>query len=110
MTVPLQSPYPEQSQATTILILGIVGLVLALFGVLCCGILSPLGAVFGAVAWYLGRKEMAAIGTGQRNPSQQSTAKAGMITGIVATILGVLLFVLFIVFFGVAFTEGVARS
>ena len=110
MTIPSQSPYPEPSQATTILVLGIVGLVLALFGVSCCGILSPVGAVFGAVAWYLGRKEMTAIQQGQRNPSQQSTAKAGMITGIVATILGLLLFILFVVFFGVAFTEGVARS
>jgi hypothetical protein len=110
MTVPAQSPYPEPSQATTILILAIVGLVLSLFGVLCCGLLSPLGSVFGGVAWYLGRKEMTAIQNGLRNPSQQSTAKAGMIMGIVATVLGILLFVLFLVFFGVAFTEGVVRS
>ena len=39
MTVPVQSPYPEQSQATTILVLGILGIV-------CCGL--PLASLRGS--------------------------------------------------------------
>jgi uncharacterized membrane protein len=74
MTTPVA--YPEQSQATTILILGIVGL-------LCCG---PLGIV----SWIMGNKELKAIEEGRRNPAQRSTANAGRVIGIVAVVLWVL--------------------
>jgi hypothetical protein len=74
MTTPVA--YPEQSQATTILILGIVGL-------LCCG-------PAGIVAWIMGNNELKAIDEGRRNPAQRSTANAGRIIGIVAVALWVL--------------------
>ena len=57
MTVPVQSPYPEQSQATTILILGILSIV-------CCGLL-------GIAAWIMGNNELKAIDEGRR-PARES--------------------------------------
>jgi len=82
MTFPQSSAYPEQSQATTILVLGILGII-------CCG---PLGIA----AWIMGNNELAAIDAGRRNPEGRSTANAGRIMGIVAAvlmILGVLFFI-----------------
>lgn len=65
--------YPEQSQATTILVLGILGIVI-------CGILAPF-------AWSMGNKELAAIDAGLRSPENRGTANAGRILGIVGTVL-----------------------
>lgn len=74
--------YPEQSQATTILVLGILSIVI-------CGLLGP-------VAWSMGNKELAAIDAGRRDPTKRGNAQAGRIIGIVATIL-LIVGVLFIV-------------
>jgi hypothetical protein len=81
-----QAPYPEQSQATTALVLGILGLVL-------CQVLGPF-------AWSMGNKELQAIDAGRRNPENRGTANAGRILGIVATVflaIGVVLIILLIV-------------
>jgi hypothetical protein len=67
------SAYPEKSQATTILILGIIGL-------LCC---APLGIA----AWVMGNTELAAMDAGRRDPAQRTTANGGRILGIVAVAL-----------------------
>lgn len=79
MTTPPQFPssepgsYPEQSQSTTVLVLGILGIVV-------CGILAPF-------AWSMGNKELAAIDAGRRPPENRGTANAGRILGIVGTVL-----------------------
>lgn len=78
MTQPPQFPsdsgaYPEASQATTILVLGILGIVI-------CGILAPF-------AWNMGSKELAAIDSGRRPPENRGTANAGRILGIIGTVL-----------------------
>lgn len=73
MTVPIQSPYPEQSQATTILVLGILSIV-------CCGLL-------GIAAWIMGNNELKAIDEGRRPPENRGTANAGRICGIVGVAL-----------------------
>lgn len=67
-----QAPYPEQSQATTALVLGILGLVI-------CGVLGPF-------AWSMGNKEMQAIDAGRRPPENRGTANAAKILGIVSTV------------------------
>lgn len=77
MTVP-QFPseggaYPEPSQATTVLVLGILGIVI-------CSILAP-------IAWSMGNKELAAIDSGRRPPDNRGTANAGKILGIIGTVL-----------------------
>ena len=76
MTVPAQSPYPEQSQATTILVLGIIIIV-------CCGLL-------GIAAWVMGNNELKAIDEGRRPPDNRGTANAGRICGIVGVALSAL--------------------
>ena len=78
MTQPPQFPsnsgaYPEASQATTVLVLGILGIVI-------CGILAPF-------AWNMGNKELAAIDSGRRPPENRGTANAGRILGIIGTAL-----------------------
>ena len=65
--------YPEASQATTILVLGILGLVLCQF--------------LGPFAWVMGTKELDAIDSGRRPPENRGTANAGKILGIVSTVL-----------------------
>ena len=73
MTVPMQNPYPEQSQATTILILGILSIV-------CCGLL-------GIAAWIMGNNELKGIDEGRRPPENRGTANAGRICGIIGVAL-----------------------
>lgn len=78
MSQPPQFPqesgaYPEASQATTILVLGIIGIVL-------CGLLGP-------VAWIMGNNELQAIDAGRRAPENRGTANAGRILGIISTVL-----------------------
>lgn len=80
------SQYPEASQATTILVLGILGLII-------CGFLAP-------VAWIMGKNELEAIDSGRRPPENRGTANAGRILGIIGTVLigiGLLILILFLV-------------
>ena len=81
-----QSPYPEASQATTVLVLGILGIVI-------CEVLGPF-------AWSMGNKEMQAIDAGRRPPENRGTANAGKILGIVSTVLlaiGIVFIVLIVI-------------
>lgn len=97
MTQPPQFPsesgaYPESSQATTVLVLGILGVVV-------CGILAP-------IAWAMGNTELAAIDSGRRPPQNRGTANAGRILGIIGTVLlAIGIIVLIFVILGV-FTVG----
>ena len=74
-----------KSNATLILVLGIVGL-------LCCSLLGP-------VVWYMGKQELQGIAEGRLPAANEGTAKAGMILGIITTIL-LILSIVWIIFFG----------
>jgi hypothetical protein len=77
--------YQEDSQATTILVLGILALVL-------CQVLGPF-------AWVMGNKELAGIDAGRRAPENRGTAQAGRILGIISTVL-LIVGIGFLVIFG----------
>lgn len=79
---PVASPYPEASQATLILVLGIISII-------CC---QPLGIA----AWIMGNSELRAIDEGRRPPENRGTANAGRICGIIGLALLVVSIVLFI--------------
>lgn len=91
MSTPPQFPsqsgsYPEASQATTVLVLGILGIVI-------CGVLAPF-------AWVMGNRELEAIESGRRPPENRGTANAGRILGIIGTVLlgiGIIVGLLFLV-------------
>jgi hypothetical protein len=74
-----------KSQATLILILGILG-------ILCCQLLGP-------VAWYMGGKELKAIREGHLPATNEGMAKAGWILGIIGTIL-LVFSIIWVLFFG----------
>ncbi len=88
--------YPEQSQATTILVMGILGLII-------CGILAPF-------AWVMGNKELTAIDSGLRSPENRSTANAGRILGIIGTVLLGIGLVVAVIFFLFIFVASVSSS
>ena len=98
MSQPPQFPsesgaYPEASQATTILVMGIIGVVL-------CQLLGP-------VAWVMGNNELQAIDAGRRAPENRGTANAGRILGIIGTALFALSIVFIVLFVVGVFTLGV---
>lgn len=73
---PSASAYPETSQATTALILSILG-------VLCCGILAVVGLI-------MANNEKQAIAAGRRDPANQGMAQAAFVIGIVAIAIWVI--------------------
>jgi len=80
--MPYQPPPPDHPQTTTILILGICGLVL-------CQVLGPF-------AWWMGNKALREIDASNGQVGGRDTVKVGRILGIIGTIiLG--LFILFVV-------------
>ena len=86
-----QGQYPEGSQATTVLVLGILGLVT-------CPILGP-------IAWQMGQKELEAIDSGRRPPQNRNNANVGRILGIIGTVilaLAVLIVIVSVLFLVVA--------
>jgi TRAP-type C4-dicarboxylate transport system permease small subunit len=88
---PTPGPYPEQGQAVTVLVLGILSIVV-------CQLLGPF-------AWKLGNDELRGIAEGRRSPEGLSMAQAGRITGIIGTCL-LALGVAFLLFFLVAALAG----
>ena len=86
--------YPEASQSTTILVLGIIGI---------------FASVLGPIAWIMGRNELEAIDAGRRPPENRGTANAGRILGVIGTaflILNIIVVVVFLVLFWADLTSG----
>ena len=67
-----QPRYPEASQATTALVLGILGLFFS---------------IFAPVAWWMAQRELVAVDSGRRPPEDRSTAKVAKVLGIIGTVL-----------------------
>ncbi len=88
--------YPEESQATIVLVLGILGLVF-------CQLLSP-------VAWVMGKNELAAIDAGRRDPMKRDSANAGRILGIVGTALIILSLAVIAFFVVIALASSAAST
>lgn len=65
--------FAESSQATTALVLSILGIV-------CCGVLAPIG-------WYIGQQELNGIEAGRRDPTNRGTANAARVIGIIFTLV-----------------------
>lgn len=70
---PAGPPAPDHPQATTALVLGILGLVL-------CGVIAPF-------AWAIGGKAVRDIDASQGSIGGRGAANAGRILGIVGTVL-----------------------
>ena len=88
---PYGAPAPTHGQATTSMVLGIVGLGSI---VLACGI----GLVVSPVAWVLGSRSLKAIRASGGRLGGEGQAKAGKIMGIIGTVLLVLAIVGLIAF------------
>jgi hypothetical protein len=78
-------PYHLPSNATMVLVLGILSLAL-------CSLLGPF-------AWHSGNEELARIRAGAADPTRSSLAQAGRVLGIIST--SFLVLALFAVFFAV---------
>ena len=74
-------------RGTTVLVLGILGLVVCVI----CGI----------IAWVMGKNDLAAMDAGTMDPSGRGTTQAGKICGMISVILacvGIVIWVLMLVF------------
>lgn len=84
----------EHPQGTTVLVLGILGLV-------CCSLLAP-------VAWYMGQKTLKEIDASPTTYTNRQTVNIGRILGIIGTVLVIAVAVLYL-FIGVL-AVGVSSS
>jgi hypothetical protein len=75
---------PRSSNATTILVLGILSLVVC--------------AVMGPIAWWMGKTELNAIDAGLVSQQDRGTVNAGYICGIIGSVL-MMISILFVLFF-----------
>ena len=78
---------PKHPQATTALVLGIVGLV--------GGLLTGIGFVASPFAWVIGAKAVKEIDASPQSYAGRDQAKAGQIMGIIGTVI-LILFILLI--------------
>jgi hypothetical protein len=74
---------PPSSNATTALVLGIIGAVASMGSCCCCLFVVP--GVCSPLAWYLGRLELAAIREGRSSAAGHGSAQAGMILGMIGS-------------------------
>jgi len=77
---------PRSSNATTILVLGILSLVVC--------------AVMGPIAWWMGSAELKAIDAGLVSQQDRGTVNAGYICGIIGSILMLISIVMVLFVFG----------
>ncbi|HET6626974.1 MAG TPA: hypothetical protein VFG63_11355 [Nocardioidaceae bacterium] len=87
---------PDHPKATTVLVLGILGLVV-------CGVIAPF-------AWSMGKKTLDEIDASQGTLGGRGAANAGYILGIVGTILLGLAVLMFVLFAGIGILGAVASS
>ncbi|MFQ5350198.1 MAG: DUF4190 domain-containing protein [Thermoanaerobaculia bacterium] len=85
-----------KGSATLILVFGILGIV-------CCPILAP-------VAWFMANQELKGIAQGHIQASNEGTAKAGMILGIIGTVFLALWLVWVFLAGGLAFIGALAEA
>ena len=93
---PEMGHYQKPSNGTTILILGIAGLV-------CCGILGP-------VAWIMGNQSLSEIRAGVMDPKDEGLVTAGRILGMITTALIVLGILFYGAIIALAIGTGAAGS
>ncbi|HZW08676.1 MAG TPA: hypothetical protein VFF69_02125 [Phycisphaerales bacterium] len=98
MTIaPPMSPHAPSLQphrGTTVLVLGILGLVIN-----GCGF----GWILGVIAWVMGAGDLRSMRAGRMDPSGKGMTQAGMICGIVSVSIAALLllfYVVMVLFFG----------
>jgi len=110
--------YPQGDRSGMVLALGIISVVFVLIACVAVAIVGvlPIGIIgigTGIAAWMIGRKDLAAIASGERDPNGQGLTNAGMICGIIGTIINgviVLLQCLGIVVIAVMFLAVAAKG
>ncbi|MHC4159935.1 MAG: hypothetical protein ACYSSO_12745 [Planctomycetota bacterium] len=101
--VEVQPSVPEPlmpHRGTAVLVLGIVGLVIGLFGSICCGIFAIVGCICGIIAWVMGNKDLKEMSAGRMDPSGRGMVQAGKICGIISVILAIVAFFISLLFLG----------
>ncbi len=78
--------------------LGIGSLVSSAIGCSCCQIGSVVGVILGIMAWTRASRELREVDAGLRPPHERSTARAGLICGIIGTILDGLSLVFIVIY------------
>jgi hypothetical protein len=78
--------------------MAVPAVVVSIMGLVCCGVLGPIGLIMGAV-------ELNAIDKGRTDPDKRGAARAATIIGAVATLL-TLGFVALVVLLATASTPG----
>lgn len=106
---PIVTPAESQPQnqqplaphrGVSILVLGIVGLVVGLFGSFCCGVFGIAGLICGIIAWVMSNNDLKQMDTGVMDPSGRGLTQAGKICGIISVILSIVLFIISLLFIG----------
>lgn len=112
--LPSAEPLPlKPDRGVLILVLGILGVVSASFGFLCCAAIGFIPLVLGIIAWVLGNRDLKEMQAGLMDPTNEGLTQAGRVCGIVSTALGglgLLLAVAWVVLWCVMMFVGVAAE
>lgn len=83
--------YPEKSNATFALALGIVSVVCSAVAPCLCAPLVLVALLAGIGAWGAANRELGAIVEGRIDPSNRATAITGKVYGIISVVLSIIL-------------------
>jgi hypothetical protein len=97
---PVAGPTLRPHRGTAILVLGIVGLVVGLFGSFCCGIFGIAGCICGIIAWVMANKDLKEMSAGRMDATGRGMTQAGKICGIIGVILAIVMILISLLFIG----------
>ena len=75
-----------------VLALGIIGVALALPGLLCCAILPIPACICGIIAWVMGNSDLRDMAAGRMDPAGRGLTQAGKICGMIGAIIAIVAF------------------
>ena len=91
----------QPHRASTIQVLGVLGLFISLFGCACCGFVSPLGLGLTLPAIFMGKADMKAMDAGTMDAMGRSGTQIGIAMGVIGAVLSVFKIALMLLSLGI---------
>ena len=100
----------KPDRGAVVLTMGILGMVSAPIGFVCCPLLGAVSVALGIIAWVMGNRDLKEMQSWRMDPGGQGLTQAGQICGIVATIIGGLVLLMGLLMLAVVIIVAVGQA